>query len=193
LCSQRALLSSERSPSNVSNHLPGAAAQRNPEPALAIFLAANEAPELIEFEHVTLLRGQKRVVERGKRLRLFFPPSCAGSDSRDQKCGGLPACSCAHTWRRARFARALLGCSVAAWVRARTCARTPGTARAVNRKHCGRFSLAARTRSAGSNTLWRMSSASQNLPLQPLSATPTSTRPRTGLVIHGEKIYLYSY
>src|SRR5215210_2117389 len=66
-------------PRHVGDHLPGSAAKSNPEPALAFLLAANEAPEFIEFEHVTFLRGQKRLVQPGKRCGLFFPPSSARS------------------------------------------------------------------------------------------------------------------
>src|SRR5215210_5663784 len=72
-------------PKHVGNHLAGSAAKSNPEPAFAFLLAAHKAPEFIEFEHIAFLGGQKCFVKPRQRCRLFFPPSAAACDSRDQR------------------------------------------------------------------------------------------------------------
>src|SRR5438067_5304779 len=99
---------------HVGDHLAGASAERDPEPALAFFLAAHKAPELIEFQHVAFSGGQQRLLKPGKRLGLFFPPSAATCDSRGQRRARHRARKAARWWPHGEFSLARLGCRVAA-------------------------------------------------------------------------------
>ena len=56
-----------------SDDLAGTTTKGHPQPQ-GVGFAAHEAPEFIEFEHVTALAGQERVHEGGQIVR-FFPPT----------------------------------------------------------------------------------------------------------------------
>ena len=54
----------------VGNHLAGLAAKRNPNPA-GVSLGTDKAPEFIQFQHVALFCGQKRVAQRREACGFF--------------------------------------------------------------------------------------------------------------------------
>ena len=69
-----------------THDLAGPPAQRHPEPKLTGF-ATHEAPEFIEFKHVTVFSGQERVHESRQTLRFFPPPTGSRFGSRHRRCG----------------------------------------------------------------------------------------------------------
>src|SRR5215210_1448658 len=163
---------------HAGNNLASAPAQGHPQPALALFFAANEAPELIELQHVASSGRQQRFVECGQFSRLFFPPSGATSGNRGRRCGGWHGCSGARKWQHAQSSGAPLRYSAAALAPKQMCSGTPSSGRVASPRHCGRSSSSARCRNFGSDARWSSSSsASQNLPLIPVRATRVLTSP----------------
>ena len=76
----------------LGDDLAGSSAEGHPQPE-RLDLALPEAPEFVECEHVTLLRGQERGGEGGELLGSFPPASAGPSGSRPRKCARCLGCS----------------------------------------------------------------------------------------------------
>ena len=69
----------------VGHDLAGSPAERHPQPAL-LRLALHEAPEFIQLQHVAVLAGQERVLERREGRHFFPPPRPSRSGSKPRRC-----------------------------------------------------------------------------------------------------------
>ena len=90
----------------VSNHLPGAPAQGDPDP-LRVGLLLHKAPQLIEFQHVARRARRECLRQRRQRQAFFLTTSRRSFDS-PRRCASAPAGSNAPD-RRAGFPRAAPG------------------------------------------------------------------------------------
>ncbi len=114
----------------VRDDLAGLAAESDPHPA-GVGFRANEAPEFIEFEHVALLGGQKRLTQRWEGFGFFSSqpvmvlrptPKTRAAARRLKR--SLATARNTSAWRSGVASR-LLGCNTrhAAHVRQRNCWR----------------------------------------------------------------------
>ena len=74
-------------PDEVGDHLTGLTAEGDPHPA-RVSLRADKAPKLVEFEHIALLGGQKRLTQRRAAFGFF-------SSQREIVCRATPNTRCA--------------------------------------------------------------------------------------------------